>query len=154
MGFVPELVVPLVGRKCRPPLATRLPSSPFKTSIFFRDVPLLPLHDLLQYAFKQLPTTPATCWHGGGRGDLFFAELGAELGEFEDESFPRVGPFLTHSPKSLDKIVGFHDATRLATLHNSRRCMGPSHPDTKARCTGAPIRPPRVVFVIGCVSCK
>jgi len=62
-------------------------------SIFFRDVPLLPLHDLLQYAFKQLPTTPATCWHGGGRGDLFFAELGAELGEFEDESFPRVGPF-------------------------------------------------------------
>ena len=28
---------PLVGRKCRPPLATRLPSSPFKTSIFFAD---------------------------------------------------------------------------------------------------------------------
>jgi hypothetical protein len=29
-----------------------------------------------------------------------------------------------------DKIVGFHDATRLATLHDSRRCLDPSHPDT------------------------
>jgi hypothetical protein len=27
---------PLVGRKCRPPLATRLPSSPFKATIFFQ----------------------------------------------------------------------------------------------------------------------
>ena len=41
-----------------------------------------------------------------------------------------------------DKIVGFHDATRLATLHNSAMpgpLTGPSHPDRKARCTGDPI---------------
>ena len=31
-----DILSPLVGRKCRPPLATRLPSSPFKTSIFSR----------------------------------------------------------------------------------------------------------------------
>ena len=40
----------------------------------------------------------------------------------------------------IDKIVGgfTNDATRLATLHNSamHAMMGPSHPDTKARCTG------------------
>ena len=30
-----DILSPLVGRKCRPPLATRFPSSPFKTSIFF-----------------------------------------------------------------------------------------------------------------------
>ena len=35
----------------------------------------------------------------------------------------------------IDKIVGFHDATRHATLRNSAM-LGPSHPDTKARCTG------------------
>jgi hypothetical protein len=39
-------------------------------------------------------------------------------------------------PMRYDKMVGFHDATRLATLHNSAMHMGPSHPDTKARCTG------------------
>ena len=41
-----------------------------------------------------------------------------------------------------DKIVGFHNATRLATLHNSAMpgpLTGPSHPDRKARCTGDPI---------------
>jgi hypothetical protein len=32
-----------------------------------------------------------------------------------------------------DKIVGFHDATRHVTLRNSAM-LGPSHPDTKARC--------------------
>jgi len=32
-------------------------------------------------------------------------------------------------------IVGFHDATRLTTLRNSAM-LDPSHPDTKARCTG------------------
>ena len=42
-----------------------------------------------------------------------------------------------------DTIVGFHDATRFATLHTIPRCLGPSHylslsiyesiyPDTKA----------------------
>jgi hypothetical protein len=34
---------------------------------------------------------------------------------------------------SPNKIVGFHDATRLTTLRNSAM-LGPSHPDTKARC--------------------
>jgi hypothetical protein len=32
-----------------------------------------------------------------------------------------------------DKIVGFHDVTRLTTLRNSAM-LDPSHPDTKARC--------------------
>ena len=44
-------------------------------------------------------------------------------------------PFVWITCDEIDKIVGFHDVTRLTTLRNSAM-LDPSHPDTKARCTG------------------
>ena len=47
---------PLVGRKCRPPLATRLPSSLLKTSIFSRCAELKRPHDMF---FKKITSHPS-----------------------------------------------------------------------------------------------
>jgi hypothetical protein len=44
-------------------------------------------------------------------------------------------PWVGYNPRITIRLLGF------TTLHDSRRytiprCLGPSHPDTKARCTG------------------
>jgi len=56
--------------------------------------------------------------------------------------------------RERDKIVGFHDTTRLATLHNSAMPLGPSHPDTKARCAAMMIRPYKPRYSLYLVSRK